>query len=169
MSASLGQRLDLVARRVRLRPGEVIEKLLEEDPSGHDQLRPFTTAEPLTDKRTFRLSSKTHARLQKLVEKHSIAHGGDGPDVSEVIRRVLVQAFKELGIWDGGEAPSGEEAEGPAARTVAAAAVAAPLWQTGGWAGKLAAVFFLFFIAFLPVLASWMPDEKPPKPPTPRD
>jgi len=169
MSASLEQTLDAVARRVRLRPGEVIEKLLEEGSIGRDQLRPFATFEPLTEKRTFRLSPKTHARLQKLVEKHSIAQGGDGPDVSEVIRRVLIHAFKELGIWDGGEAPSGEEAEGPAARTVAAAAVAAPLWQTGGWAGKLAAVLYHFFIVFLPVLATWMPDGKPPKPPTPRD
>ena len=29
-------------------------------------------------------------------------------------------------------------------RTATAAAVAAPLWQTGGWAGKLAALLFLF-------------------------
>src|SRR5438132_1181568 len=102
MSASLEQTLDAVARRVRLRPGEVIEKLLD----GRE--RPELVAangallEPLTEKRTFRLSPKTHARLQKLVEKHSIAQGGDGPDV-------LIHAFKELGIWDGGEAPSGEE------------------------------------------------------------
>jgi len=169
MSASLAQTLDVVARRVRLRPGEVIEKLLEEHPIGHDQLRPVAIAEPLRDKRTFRLSSEAYSRLQKLVEKHSTDQAGDGPDVSEVIRRLLVTVFKDLGIWAGVDAPSGTEAppeEGASwpAGTAGVAAVAAPLWHTGGWVGKLVSVLFLLSLAFLPVLAMRMPGGKPSNP-----
>ena len=167
MSASLAQTLDLVAQRVRLRPGEVIERLLEKHSIGHDQLRPVATVEPLTDKRTFRLSPEAYSRLQKLVERHKAEQ--DGSDASEVIRRLLVAVFKDAGIWAGAEtssgteAPSEEHAPWPtgAARV---AVLAAPLWQTGGWVGKLVSLLFLLSVVFLPVIALWMPNGKSSNP-----
>jgi hypothetical protein len=168
MPASLAQMLDLVADRARLRPAEVIEKLLEEHPSGHDQLLPVSNGEPLTHKRTFRLSPKAYSRLLERVEKHSTVHPGDGPDVSEAIRRLLVSAFTDLGIWvvadaPGPQAPSEEIPPWPAS-TAGALTVVTPLWQTGGWVGKFVSVLFLLAIAFLPVLAMRMPDANSSNP-----
>jgi len=167
MTTPLAQTFDLVARRVHRRPGEVLEKLLEH-PSVRDQLNPVASSEPLTAKRTFRLSPEAYSRLQELVEKHSTLQ--DRLDVSEVIRRLLVTVFEDHGIWVGADAPAGEEAtpEEDASWPVGAtgvAGVSGPLWQTEGWVGRLLSVLFLFLMVFLPILAARMPVATPPNPP----
>jgi len=87
-----------------------------------------------------------------------------------MIRRLLVAAFTDIGIWAGEdslsetETPSEEVASWPAG-AAGLAAIASPLWQTKGWIGKLVSVLFLLFIAFLPVLAMRLPGGEPANPP----
>lgn len=147
LSPRLAAALDYVVRRYRCTPGELIEELLfdEENTVARADLLAVEAPGPFTAKRTFRISPRALSRLKELT--------GRDLDESEALRRLLAHGFSQAGILSARPEAGLGEVSWPAG---AAARAAAPLWETGGWIGKLVAILFVLLIALMPLFAMWL-------------